>query len=214
MGFKKKMNPATRGAMRRWTCGLVLAAATLAGMESVGAGEIAVYTQVWRGKAPHSYEKPSGKGYVLIDFENKVVTRISTFMSRYGSKEYRIENYSTTVFAEYTDRKTGVDALAIQGSRRQESGSLVWERSLAFRGLKSLLPLGPSQQKQVPKMIVGSRGMTQQWVYGSVEEDSFSARFDRERTHDTNSNSRTLQAQVELIAASLEEAGWRRTGTE
>ena len=178
------------------------------------AGEIAVYTQVWRGKAPHSYEKPSGKGYVLIDFENKTVTRISTYRTSLGLKYFRIENYTTTVFAEYTDRKKASDALAIQGSRQSGSSSLVWERFIAFRGVKSLLPLGPSQQKQIPKTVSGIRRMTQEWYPGAVEEDNFSARFNRQLTHDANANSRTLEAQVELLATSLEEAGWNRTGTE
>ena len=195
-------------------CTVIAVIVTVFSADSARGGEIAVYTQVWRGKAPHSYEKPSGRGYVLIDFENETVTRISSYVTNLGFKQFRIENYTNTVFADYTDRKKGVEAMAIQASRRTEPSTHEWERFLAFRGIKSLLPLGPSQQKQIPRTFTGIRRMTESWVYGAVEEDNFTAKFDKELTTDTNANGRTLEAQVELLAASLVEAGWRRTGTE
>ena len=69
-------------------------------------------------------------------------------------------------------------------------------------------------QKQIARTFTGIRRMTESWVYGAVEEDNFTAKFDKELTTDTNANGRTLEAQVELLAASLVEVGWRRTGTE
>ena len=195
-------------------CSVIAVLVTILGADSAQGGEIAVYTQVWRGKAPHNYEKPSGRGYVLIDFENETVTRISSYVTNLGFKQFRSENYTNTVFADYTDRKKGAEAMAIQASRRTEPSTHEWERFLAFRGVKSLLPLGLSQQKQIARTFTGIRRMTESSVYGAGEEDNFTAKFDKELTTDTNANGRTLEAQVELLAASLVEVGWRRTGTE
>lgn len=192
-----------------------LAALLLIACASSGASEVVVYTQVWKGKEPSSYtSKHKGKGYILIDFENRSVTRISTENGDFD-KSFRIENFTAPVMATFTEYPSAKECLAVQATRRGQISIRLWERFIYFKGKTSLQQIGPSQQKRVPKLISGLRRMTEDYSnLSSLEEDSFTASFSSSLTNDANGNGRTLQQQVELLAESLVEAGYRRTGTE
>ncbi|MHA3771634.1 hypothetical protein ACXR0O_08865 [Verrucomicrobiota bacterium sgz303538] len=184
-------------------------------VSSLSAGEIVVYNQKWTGTAVQGLkEKVGGKGYILLDLENRKFTRISTGFAPLSSyqKIYRVETYSPAIFSEPSN--SGSIFLAVQGTATRSETWSSWQRTVFLKGKETLLSIGPSQKKQVPKVLTGVRRMAQSdSITNRIEEDSFSATFNASMTMDANGNSRTLEQQVELLTSSLEEAGYSSWGS-
>jgi hypothetical protein len=178
------------------------------------AGEIIVYTQTWTGKTLLGEPQTTkGKGYILIDLENRKVTQIAVGKLFFGQNGYRVETYSDTVFAEPENYYDDSTFLAVQGTEKYGQPPNNWQRTIFLKGRETLLTIGPSQQKQVPKAVSGIKRMVYAFFSSKMVEESFAGVFNAKLTNDTNANSRTLEAEVELLTSSLEEAGYHLVGS-
>jgi len=175
------------------------------------AGEVVVYNQVFTGSTLNGLKlSESGKGYVLVDLENKLVTRISTGrLPLSGIKVYFAESFSSPLISE---PGSGIRSttMVIHGTEVSTSSGTT-EMTIFFQGKESLVAIGPSQKVNVPKLISG----TFRWTYAGISsdrvtEDNFSGAFNSSITNDTNGNSRTLDAEVALLTGSLEAAGYMK----